>query len=65
MLATSVVALALSATGLAQVVVPAGYNKVYLQTMVDTTFVIQAKAVTTGSTIVVYVSSSTHQGILN
>ena len=56
MYATSVIALALSATGLAQVVVPAGYNKVYLQSLVDTTFVVQAKGLTSGSTVVVYVS---------
>ncbi|KAJ4346626.1 uncharacterized protein N0V89_010557 [Didymosphaeria variabile] len=53
MLTTSVITLAFAATGLAQVSVPAGYNKVYLQTMVDTKFVVQAKAMTTGSTIVV------------
>lgn len=53
MLSTSVIALALSTMGLTQVVVPAGYNKVYLQSMVDTKYVVQAKATTTGSTIVV------------
>ena len=56
MLTTSVITLALSTMGLAQVVVPAGYTKVYLQSMVDTKFVVQAKATTTGSTIVVYVT---------
>lgn len=58
MLAASVIALALSAAGVAQAVVPAGYNKVYLTSMVDVSFVVQAKSVTTGSTVVVYVLST-------
>lgn len=58
MLVTSILALALSTTGLAQVVVPAHYNKVYLTSMVDTKFVVQAKGTTTGSTVVVYVAIS-------
>jgi hypothetical protein len=53
MLTTSVITIALSTIGFAQAAVPAGYNKVYLQTMVDTKFVVQAKATTTGSTVVV------------
>ena len=53
MLATSLIALVVSATGLAQAAVPAGYNKVYLTSMVDTSFVVQAKALTSGSTVVV------------
>lgn len=53
MLAPSIVALSLSATTLAAVVVPENYNKVYLQSLVDTSFVVQAKGVTTGSTVVV------------
>lgn len=56
MLAPSIVALSLSATTLAAVVVPENYNKVYLQSLVDTSFVVQAKGVTTGSTVVVWVS---------
>ncbi|KAK3201066.1 hypothetical protein GRF29_213g966212 [Pseudopithomyces chartarum] len=58
MLAPSIVALFLSATTLAAVVVPENYNKVYLQSLVDTSFVVQAKGVTTGSTVVVWVSHS-------
>ncbi|KAF2448501.1 carbohydrate-binding module family 13 protein [Karstenula rhodostoma CBS 690.94] len=53
MLTASVITFALSTLGFAQAVVPAGYNKVYLQTLVDTKFVVQAKATTSGSTVVV------------
>lgn len=55
MLTPSLLTLSLAATSLAAVVVPTGYNKVYLQSLVDTSFVVQAKGVTTGSTVVVYV----------
>ena len=57
MLATSVLALALAATGFAQVTVPEGYKTVYLATMVNQKFVIVPKAAQNGSTIVVLVSS--------
>ncbi|KAF1968725.1 hypothetical protein BU23DRAFT_602010 [Bimuria novae-zelandiae CBS 107.79] len=53
MLTTSFVAFVLSAAGIAQAAVPAGYNKVYLTSLVDTTFVVQAKGTTNGSTVVV------------
>ncbi len=54
MFVTSLLVLALAATGLADV--PAGYKKVYLTSKVDAKFVIVPKAAKSGSTIVVYVS---------
>lgn len=57
MFAASVLTLSLCVTGFAQTVVPAGYKKVYLTSMVDTKYVVQAKGTTTGSTIVVYEAS--------
>ncbi|KAK4199179.1 hypothetical protein QBC40DRAFT_176856 [Triangularia verruculosa] len=44
MFSTSVLVLALAATGLAQVAVPEGYRKVYITSAVDTKFVIVPKA---------------------
>ncbi|KAF1954114.1 hypothetical protein CC80DRAFT_567911 [Byssothecium circinans] len=43
MLATSIVALALAATGFAQAVPPEGYRKVYISSMVDTKYVVVPK----------------------
>lgn len=55
MLATTILMLALAATGLAQV--PAGYRTVYLTSMVNTKFAIAPKApVKSGTTIVVLIS---------
>lgn len=53
MLGTSLVLLALAATGLAQA--PAGYSTVYLTSNVNTSFVIQPKTATIGSAVVVFV----------
>lgn len=54
MLATTVLMLALTATGFAQA--PAGYRTVYLTSMVDKKFAIAPKTpVKSGTTIVVYV----------
>ncbi|KAK4177128.1 hypothetical protein QBC36DRAFT_345704 [Triangularia setosa] len=44
MFSTSFLVLALASTGLAQVVVPEGYRKVYITSAVDTKFVIVPKA---------------------
>lgn len=55
MLTTTVLTLTLSTMGMTQTLVPTGYNEVYLQSMVDLKFVVQAKATTTGSTVVVYI----------
>jgi len=54
MLGTSVILLALAATGLAQA--PEGYRKVIITSNVNTKFVVVPKARTSGSTTVVYVS---------
>ncbi|KAF2646606.1 hypothetical protein P280DRAFT_416063 [Massarina eburnea CBS 473.64] len=43
MLATSLVALALAATGFAQTTIPDGYRKVYITSMVDTKYVVVPK----------------------
>ncbi|OAL43157.1 hypothetical protein IQ07DRAFT_304773 [Pyrenochaeta sp. DS3sAY3a] len=51
MLATTLLALALAATGFAQV--PEGYRKVYITSKQDTKFVIVPKTRTNGSTLVV------------
>lgn len=51
MLATTFLALALAATGFAQV--PEGYRKVYITSKQDTKFVIVPKTRTNGSTLVV------------
>jgi hypothetical protein len=51
----AVVTLTLCIGSLAQITVPDNYSKVYLTSMVDTSFVVQAKGTTTGSTVVVYV----------
>lgn len=51
MLATSVLFLALAATGLADI--PAGYRAVYMTSNVNKTFVIEAKTATAGAAIVV------------
>ncbi|KAK0630492.1 hypothetical protein B0T17DRAFT_488911 [Bombardia bombarda] len=54
MLTTSFLALALAATGLAQVTVPEGYRKVYITSMVNTKFVVVPKTpVKSGTTLVV------------
>jgi hypothetical protein len=53
MLGTTIVILALAATGLAQA--PEGYRKVYITSNVNPKFVIVPKARTSGSTTVVYV----------
>jgi hypothetical protein len=53
MLSTSVLLLALTATGLAQA--PEGYRKVYITSNVNTKFVIVPKARTAGSTTIVCV----------
>lgn len=44
MFSTSLLVLALAATGLGQVVVPEGYRKVYITSAVDAKFVIVPKA---------------------
>lgn len=59
MLATSLFALALAATGFAQTTPPAGYRKVYITSMVDAKYVVVPKAASAGSTLVVYVSNRT------
>jgi hypothetical protein len=61
MLATTVLLLALAATGLAQP--PEGYRKVYITSNVNTKFVIVPKARTSGSTTIVYVSNSRTLGL--
>jgi hypothetical protein len=53
MLFTSLTLLALVATGLAQVSVPAGYRRVYIASKQDTKFVIVPKTRTAGATLVV------------
>lgn len=53
MLATSILALALAATGLAQTTVPDGYRRVVITSLQDTKFVVVPKAATNGSTTVV------------
>jgi hypothetical protein len=53
MLFTTLTSLALVATGLAQVAVPAGYRKVYISSKQDTKFVIVPKTRTAGATLVV------------
>lgn len=53
MLFTTLTALALAATGLAQVAAPAGYRKVYITSKQDVKFVIVPKTRTNGSTLVV------------
>jgi hypothetical protein len=53
MLFTTLTTLALVATGLAQVAVPAGYRKVYIASKQDTKFVIVPKTRTAGATLVV------------
>lgn len=56
MLGTSVLFLALAATGFAQA--PEGYSTVYITSKVDTKFVIVAKERVAGSTTIVYVLGS-------
>ncbi|KAF1847707.1 carbohydrate-binding module family 13 protein [Cucurbitaria berberidis CBS 394.84] len=56
MLATTLLALALAATGLAQV--PEGYRKVYITSKQDQKFVIVPKTRTNGSTLVVQTLTS-------
>lgn len=51
MLATTLLALTLAATGLAQV--PDGYRKVYITSKQDAKFVVVPKTRTNGSTLVV------------
>jgi hypothetical protein len=53
MLLTSLIALGLAATGLAQVAVPEGYRRVYITSKQDAKFVVVPKARTNGSTLVV------------
>jgi hypothetical protein len=53
MLVTSVLALAFAATGFAQA--PEGYKTVYITSMVNTKFVVAAKAAAAGSTLIVCV----------
>jgi hypothetical protein len=54
MLATSLLMLAIAATGFAEV--PVGYSTVYITSNVDATFAVVPKAATNGSTTVVLVS---------
>lgn len=63
MLGTSVLLLALAATGLAQA--PAGYRKVIITSNVNTKFVVVPKARTAGSTTVVYVPPHVIQSTLS
>jgi hypothetical protein len=53
MLATSIIALTLAATGIAQTKVPAGYRKVYMTSMVDAKYVVVPKSAANGQTTVV------------
>ena len=53
MLATSLLVLAVAATGLAQGAVPAGYKKVYITSNVNPKFVIVPKSAKAGQTLVV------------
>jgi hypothetical protein len=55
MLCTSLILLAVAATGLAQGTTPEGYRKVYISSDVNAKFVVVPKARTSGSTVVVYV----------
>jgi hypothetical protein len=59
MLATSILLVALAATGFAQVTPPAGYRKVYMTSNVNTKFVVQPKTpVKAGNTLVVQTLSN-------
>jgi hypothetical protein len=59
MLSTSILLVALAATGFAQVTPPAGYRKVYMTSNVNTKFVVQPKTpVKVGNTLVVQTLSS-------
>jgi hypothetical protein len=59
MLTTSLLTLALAATGLSQVTAPEGYRTVYITSMVDAKYVVVPKApVKNGTTLVVFVAQS-------
>lgn len=59
MLGSSLILLALAATGLAQVTAPPGYRKVYMTSNVDKKFVVVGKSpVKAGSTLVVQTLTS-------
>jgi hypothetical protein len=62
MIGTSVLLLALAATGLAQA--PEGYRKVIITSNVNTKFVMVPKARTSGSTTIVYVPPHDIRSIL-
>jgi len=53
MLLTIITTLTLAVTGLAQIVVPEGYRRVYITSKQDTKYVIVPKTRTNGTTLVV------------
>lgn len=61
MLGTTVILLAIAATGFAQA--PEGYRTVYITSNVNPKFVIVPKARTSGTTTIVYVSLLRFEGV--